>query len=295
MTPVWLMPSRALGWTSRASQSTSKGLAAIFLQQPQVRSCGIAGRALQVTLPRRLSREGCPRPPRSICRPRAYTTRASAQRIHSHRPVNHLTSVACLATSSRRPPALPEDYNPEEGVQFRSPPLSQAEVAKIFGSGVDAQFANASLRMLHGLRLAGTVADAKALPAATANFNAKALKWLRKNHPVDEVTAYQKRLERDREELEQDLTADAESLGIYKPQQGVRGGDIYGKSGLDAIRKHYEQQAEKEASSQVKDVKKNSGTLGKTRSKELGTYQSRLPAYVKLFADIFSSRPSRTA
>ncbi|KAI0889426.1 uncharacterized protein GGS22DRAFT_153874 [Annulohypoxylon maeteangense] len=86
--------------------------------------------------------------------------------------------------------SLPDSYEDAEGLPFRKEDLNQREVQKIFGSHITAQNANKLLRILHGRRVAGTLEDPN-LRVNTAHFNdsdqAKALKYLRANIPVDEI------------------------------------------------------------------------------------------------------------
>ena len=85
---------------------------------------------------------------------------------------------------------MPPDFNPEEGLDFRATPLSEAEVRTIFGKTTDVKTANHLMKMLHGLRVAGTLED----PDVESNVNEyekravrTALVWLRKYVPVDEI------------------------------------------------------------------------------------------------------------
>ncbi|KAI9827498.1 MAG: hypothetical protein M1832_004848 [Thelocarpon impressellum] len=169
-------------------------------------------------------------------------------------------------------PELPDDYDPDKGLPFQQHPLSKAEIAKIFGPSADVQLANRSLRILHGRRVAGIIGDAVSFPDPTGyseRFARTALRWLRANHPIDEEMAYNLRLERERREVEEDLIADAERLGIYKPQGGVKDGNVYGESGLDAIREHYERQPvkTKKRPSQVEEIETNTGTVSSVRGR----------------------------
>ncbi|KAI9845330.1 MAG: hypothetical protein M1837_004952 [Sclerophora amabilis] len=88
-----------------------------------------------------------------------------------------------------------------------------------------------------------------------------ALRWLRRNYPVDEEAAYEARVQSEKHDHEEKLVADAERLGIYKPQQGVRGGNVYGKGVLDEFREHREREIEKKRKEQAEEVKANTGSL----------------------------------
>ncbi|KAI9839863.1 MAG: hypothetical protein M1819_000055 [Sarea resinae] len=140
---------------------------------------------------------------------------------------------------------LPEDYNPEEGVRFRSKDLSPKEIKAIFGPQVDTALANHVLRLLQGRRLSGTLDETFHVPensGLTEENVLNALGWLRVNYPVDEEAALLARVERETLEAEQKYQADAQRLGIYKPleEQTKKKESVYGESGLDAIREHYQ-------------------------------------------------------
>lgn len=118
--------------------------------------------------------------------------------------------------------------------------------------------ANTLLKTLQSRRVNGTLdldlpnklsRQLKAYPSAVDD----ALAWLRQGYPLDEDAAIMRRIEReDAGYGNEELIARAESLGLYKPQSGTydaklgEGGDIYGESALDNLRKAHEQKAEKE-------------------------------------------------
>ncbi|KAI1855507.1 hypothetical protein JX266_000372 [Neoarthrinium moseri] len=85
---------------------------------------------------------------------------------------------------------LPNDYEDANGLAYRKEDLTQTEVNKIFGAHITARDANQLLKIIHGRRVAGTLDDPD-LQQNTAHFLAadkiKALEYLRKNIPVDEV------------------------------------------------------------------------------------------------------------
>lgn len=173
-------------------------------------------------------------------------------------------STTSYSTRHRPDGGQPADYNPQEGVRFRAKDLSEKEIASIFGPNVDPDQGNWILRILHGQRLSGALDEALPIPHPTAylrSLAATGLTWLRANYPVDEDAAIMARIEKEQREEEERLTADAERLGIYKPQGGSDKGNVYGKSGLDAIREHYESQPVKEYKSQAEEIRANTGEL----------------------------------
>ncbi|KAE8443074.1 hypothetical protein EG329_002397 [Mollisiaceae sp. DMI_Dod_QoI] len=163
---------------------------------------------------------------------------------------------------------LPPDYRVEDGLPFRENPLSQPEAVAIFGKIIDAGAANRLLRFIHGRRVAGTLED----PTLTNPYQQQAveagLAWLRRHVPVDEVGCAGLRAEQELAEMEQDVLANAERIKLYKPNSKKRK-NVYGESGLDAIRHAKEKQLdEKEAKGrthlgQGDEVPQNIGTLEK--------------------------------
>ncbi|KAH8676162.1 hypothetical protein BX600DRAFT_454413 [Xylariales sp. PMI_506] len=85
---------------------------------------------------------------------------------------------------------LPDSYEDAEGLDFRKEDLTQREVNEIFGSHLNARDANQLLRIIQGRRVAGTLDDPD-LQQNTVKYMAtdkiKALEYLRKNIPVDEI------------------------------------------------------------------------------------------------------------
>jgi rhomboid-like protein len=164
---------------------------------------------------------------------------------------------------------LPQQYKDEDGLDYRAQPLSEVETSAIFGKLIDAKTANAILRVLHGRRVAGTMGD----PGLTGTniyqqqvYDA-ALAWLRKNVPVDEVQCAGLRAEQELAEMEQQIVSDAERIGLYKPNSG-KSKDVYGKSGLEAIKKAKEREfnnsdAKQAKMSQADEIRQNTGTLEK--------------------------------
>jgi rhomboid-like protein len=174
----------------------------------------------------------------------------------------------------RRFEDLPPNYKDEYGIPFRAKPLSQNEAVAIFGPGMDVGIANRALRVMHGRRVAGTLADPSLPTGYDDQVKAIALSWLRKNLPMDEAEAAGKRAEIELQAMEAELLADGERLGLYKPNSGGataqgKGKDsIYGESGLEAIReakKHRYYQEEKARAqaqkNQADEIRENTGPL----------------------------------
>lgn len=86
---------------------------------------------------------------------------------------------------------LPPDYSDASGLPFRRRgDLEPKEVAKVFGRGTSIGAINHLLRILHGRRVAGTLDD-PSLRTNTSQYQPaeieKALAYLRKTTPVDEL------------------------------------------------------------------------------------------------------------
>ncbi|ORY57516.1 uncharacterized protein BCR38DRAFT_449319 [Pseudomassariella vexata] len=85
---------------------------------------------------------------------------------------------------------LHDTYEDADGLEFRKEDLSQREVNAIFGPHISARDANRLLKIIHGRRVAGSLDDPD-LQQNTSHYSTadkiKALEYLRKNIPVDEV------------------------------------------------------------------------------------------------------------
>ncbi|KPM38082.1 hypothetical protein AK830_g8496 [Neonectria ditissima] len=141
---------------------------------------------------------------------------------------------------------LPKDYRDQVGLSFRSLDLTDSEVLKVFGRGINSKRANHLLRILHGRRVAGTLEDpAFAIHTAqyTKNQIAKALAYLRRSIPVEEVLNAGLRAEDELAQMELDMEAAEEKSAktaakaeeedtpkAYKPDP------VYGHSKLDEMR-----------------------------------------------------------
>ncbi|KAL6826952.1 hypothetical protein J3E69DRAFT_332594 [Trichoderma sp. SZMC 28015] len=143
---------------------------------------------------------------------------------------------------------LPKDYRDQTGLAFGGRDLSGAEVDKIFGKGIGGKRANHLLRILHGRRVAGTLED-PAFAIHTAQFTdeeiARALAYLRKTVPVEEIRNAGLRAEDELEQMEQEMEQAAEkkaraSKGDGKEEDDVddvyKPDPIYGRSKIDELR-----------------------------------------------------------
>ncbi|KAI0592899.1 hypothetical protein F4775DRAFT_580239 [Biscogniauxia sp. FL1348] len=85
---------------------------------------------------------------------------------------------------------LPDSYEDAAGLPFRKEDLTEREVHLIFGPHLSARHGNLLLKIIHGRRVAGTLDDPSLRPNTMIFSNAdkqKALEYLRKHIPVDEV------------------------------------------------------------------------------------------------------------
>ncbi|KAH0538638.1 hypothetical protein FGG08_004775 [Glutinoglossum americanum] len=191
---------------------------------------------------------------------------------------------ATFATSKNRrpkpqPPARPPkgnpppnrtslpSYDPDKGVPFRATPLTPSELSKIFPSTVSPPLGNLTLKIQHGRRLHGllSVPDSE-FPLLQPHLAEPALKWLRENYPIDEEAVMEG-------EEERELRERAERLGLYyKPQEGVKGGSVYGKSGLEVIRETYEKEEKRKEKENARKKKEMEDSL-KVENKQSTTIQ----------------------
>ncbi|KAL7902259.1 hypothetical protein HDV63DRAFT_361182 [Trichoderma sp. SZMC 28014] len=144
---------------------------------------------------------------------------------------------------------LPKSYRDQAGLAFSGRDLSEAEVDKIFGRQIGGKRANHLLRILHGRRVSGTLED-PAFAIHTAQFTdeeiARALAYLRKTVPVEEIRNAGLRAEDELEQMEQEMERAAakkakadkgeakeeeeDAAEVYIPDP------IYGRSKIDELR-----------------------------------------------------------
>ncbi|KUJ20275.1 rhomboid-domain-containing protein, partial [Mollisia scopiformis] len=149
------------------------------------------------------------------------------------------------------------------GLPFRDTPISRPEAVAIFGNLLDANTVNRLLRFIHGRRVAGTLGD----PSLSNPYDQQAfeagLEWLRKHVPVDEVECAGLRAELELAEMEGDVMAKAQRAGLYEPNsQGQK--DVYGKSGLDAIRRAKEKEFDEREARKKAQLRETRGIEHKT-------------------------------
>ena len=198
------------------------------------------------------------------------TSRSSRRPFVSTSAASHHTPTqASIWTILRGKVKEINDDEDIDGPRFRPKDLTQEEITQIFGPGVPQDVGNRVLRFQQHRRVEGMLSDDSDSSAhdLTKRLAKIALAWLREKYPVDEEAAYQARVERLERRTQEIIIADAEKMGIYRPQAGVKGGDVYGKSGLDEIREEYQRRAEERAKRraeqrrQAEEVKRNTGAL----------------------------------
>ena len=163
---------------------------------------------------------------------------------------------------------LPEDYRDDQGLTFSSEPLRKEDVLAIFGKGIDASSANRLLSVLHGRRVAGTLAEPDA-PGSLNVYEERArqigLAWLRQNVPVDEIRSAGLMAERQLEEMQDELVVDSQRIGIWRPNSvptGKKG--VYGRGVLDALKEQNQkaqEERERAQKAQADEIRENTGTL----------------------------------
>jgi rhomboid-like protein len=203
---------------------------------------------------------------------------------------------------------LPPNYRDDTGLPFRRRELQSQEVFEIFGPSTSVSAADKLLRILHGRRVAGTLDD-PSLRLNTAQFTQAeqdtALKFLRKQVPVDEVTNAGLRAEDELKALNMDVVEGEEAtdeanskdpgytsrLRLYKPEESKEtkpaADSVYGQSVLEKLRdrneartrEYLKRQAEEERKRE-EEAQHNLGpldTIDGVRSRELSP---RMQAYL---------------
>ena len=172
---------------------------------------------------------------------------------------------------------LPESYNDQEGLAFNVEPLRKEDVLAIFGKGINVSSANRLLSVLHGRRVAGTLADPDA-PGSLNVYEERArqigLAWLRKNVPVDEIRSAGLQAEKQLAAMQEEFVMDSEKIGVWRPNSAPREKtDVYGKGVLDAVRERNEREHEKREkarNAQAEEIRQVTGEL------EIATPQSNV-------------------
>jgi rhomboid-like protein len=120
--------------------------------------------------------------------------------------------------------------------------------------------------------VAGTIDDPnpkKPTSVYQADVIAKALRWLRKNVPVNEIQNAGLRAEEELAAMEESILKDSERIGLYKPNSGKSWGNKGETSVLVELKKAKEQERlEEEAreKTQAEEIRENSGTLQTTQT-----------------------------
>ncbi|KAG6041630.1 hypothetical protein E4U41_003243, partial [Claviceps citrina] len=117
---------------------------------------------------------------------------------------------------------VPRDYRDQTGLRFSARDLSDEQIARVFGRGLDAATGNRLLRILHGRRVAGTLDD-PAFAAHTAQFPeellARGLDYLRQTVPVNEVLNAGLRAEDELNQMDREL-AEREARQAEEKENG---------------------------------------------------------------------------
>lgn len=181
---------------------------------------------------------------------------------------------------------LPPNYEDEEGLPFRKEgDLDLAVTATIFQGFADMTpwRANKLLKILHGRRVAGTLDDPE-LQGNTASFSKReierALEYLRKTVPVDEITNAGLRAEDELRALEGAADADGTDAAQKDGSRGSSGGwmykqtgdqNVYGEGVLDKIRARNRARREAEEKA-LEEQRKKEEEAGQQNWGGLATY-----------------------
>lgn len=189
---------------------------------------------------------------------------ASSQRARFRLGIRTFTSKRIITKYEE----LPQNYSEAQGLPFSAEPLQKEDVLVIFGKGIDANSANRLLSLLHGRRVAGTLADPDA-PGSLNVYEERArqigLAWLRKNVPVDEIRSAGLQAEKELAAMEAELVTDSERLGFCRPNSVPREKkDVYGRGVLDAVREEKAKELderERAQKAQADEIRQNTGPL----------------------------------
>ncbi|KAL2165616.1 hypothetical protein VTG60DRAFT_4237 [Thermothelomyces hinnuleus] len=165
---------------------------------------------------------------------------------------------------------LPPDYKDKEGLPFAKRDLTDEEVYAIFGRLLSTVAANKLLRILHGRRVAGTLDD----PTVRINTKVfpieqqkKALAYLRRYVPVDEVAnaglraedelaALERRSAPEKEKETADEPGSASKLPLYKKTEPKKKENVYGRGALDEISAYLKAKREEQVKREEEERKK---------------------------------------
>ncbi|KAL9114379.1 MAG: hypothetical protein Q9187_007475 [Circinaria calcarea] len=163
--------------------------------------------------------------------------------------------------------------------------LPQDVITKVFGPAVSQDVGNDVLQTLQLQRITGTLDQKLPEPRLDDHLIANGLAWLRTNYPVDEDAAIIKRIEEEELKADSELVANAERIGLYKPQQDAQKTGIYGKSGLDAIKKHYEDRQIKTQADEIRNAAGDSAVLQTPSGRAVLARRSESAEWVKRYKE----------
>ncbi|MCJ1396670.1 hypothetical protein MMC18_009562 [Xylographa bjoerkii] len=169
-------------------------------------------------------------------------------------------------------------------LQERIPRLSKSRISKILGPGVTLEVGNRLLQTLQDLRSSGRLDEEVTAPGVDEVTVAKGLAWLRNQYPFDEDAAIMRRIEEEERESDAELLANAERIGIYKPQENVETSK-YEKSGLDSIREHYEKQPIKSQADEIRNASSDSAMIQHPNGRAVLARRSESAEWVKRYKE----------
>ena len=168
--------------------------------------------------------------------------------------------------------------------QERIPNISKGRISEILGPGVTLEVGNRLLQTLQDLRSSGRLDEEVTAPGVDEVTVAKALAWLRNQYPLDEDAAIMRRIEEEERESDAELLANAERIGIYKPQQNSET-SRHGRSGLDAIREHYEKQPIKSQADEIRNASPDSAMIQHPNGRAVLARRSESAEWVKRYKE----------
>ena len=166
----------------------------------------------------------------------------------------------------------------------RIPSLPKSKISKILGPGVTLEVGNRLLQTLQTLRSSGRLDEEVTAPGVDEVRVAKALAWLRNQYPMDEDAAIMRRIEEEERESDAELLANAERIGIYKPQENSETSK-HGRSGLDAIREHYEKQPIKSQADEIRNASPDSAMIQHPSGRAVLARRSESAEWVKRYKE----------
>lgn len=243
----------------------------------------------------------------SSCVSRGRQTVCAGQRVHAQARCRVTSVVLGYPNGSRRTfftdktikkyEDLPRDYRDQTGLSFGAADLTEEEVLRLFGPDLNVKAANHLMRILHGRRVAGTLED-PSFKIHTAQFTEeqinKALEYLRKRVPVDEIMNAGLRAEDELAQIELDMEAKNKPATPAKEKdQAVVENDykpdsVYGHSKFDEIRsrniaKRKAQEAALEEERRAAEARgeQNSGTLANVKTETREITNPKIAEYYK--------------